>query len=159
MRSLITNGTIVTADGSYVADVLIDGETITAIGRDLAGAGMTADKTIDAAGRYVIPGGIDAHTHMELPFGGTFAKDTFFTGSRAAAFGGTTTIVDFAVQSKGKSLREGLDVWMAKAEGNTVIDYGFHMIMSDVNDATLAESSWPRACPISSCSPPIRGSS
>jgi dihydropyrimidinase len=139
MRHLITNGTVVTADGSYVADVLIDGETIAAIGRDLAGAGMTADDTIDAAGRYVIPGGIDAHTHMELPFGGTFAKDTFFTGSRAAAFGGTTTIVDFAVQSKGKSLREGLDVWMAKAEGNTVIDYGFHMIMSDVNDASLAE--------------------
>ncbi len=139
MRTLITNGTIVTADGSYQADLLVDGETIAAIGRDLAATGMTADETIDAAGRYVIPGGIDAHTHMELPFGGTFAKDTFFTGSRAAAFGGTTTIVDFAVQSKGRSLREGLDVWMAKAEGNTVIDYGFHMIMSDVTDASLAE--------------------
>ena len=139
MRTLITNGTIVTADGSYSADVLVDGETIAAIGRDLRGAGMTVDETIDAAGRYVIPGGIDAHTHMELPFGGTFAKDTFFTGSRAAAFGGTTTIVDFAVQSKGRSLHEGLEVWMAKAEGNTVIDYGFHMIMSDVTDASLAE--------------------
>jgi dihydropyrimidinase len=139
MRTLITNGTIVTAEGSYPADVLIDGETIAQIGRDLAGAGVTADDTIDAAGRYVIPGAIDVHTHMELPFGGTFAKDTFETGTRAAAFGGTTTIVDFAVQSRGKSLREGLDAWHAKAEGNAVADYGFHMIMSDVNDATLAE--------------------
>ena len=139
MRTLITNGTIVTADGSYAADILIDGETIAQIGRDLAGAGVTADETIDATGRYVIPGGIDVHTHMELPFGGTFAKDTFETGTRAAAFGGTTSIVDFAVQGKGQSLREGLDAWHAKAEGNAVTDYGFHMIMSDVNDATLAE--------------------
>ena len=139
MRTLITNGTIVGADGSQVADVLIDGETIAAIGADLGAAGMTADETIDATGRYVIPGAIDVHTHMELPFGGTFAKDTFETGTRAAAFGGTTTVVDFAVQSKGKSLREGLDAWHAKAEGNAVADYGFHMIMSDVNDDTLAE--------------------
>ena len=87
----------------------------------------------------MIPGGIDVHTHMELPFGGTFAKDTFETGTRAAAFGGTTSIVDFAVQSRGKSLREGLDAWHAKAEGNAVTDYGFHMIMSDVNDDTLKE--------------------
>ena len=139
MRTLITNGTIVTADGSYPADVLIDGETIAQIGRDLAAAGVTADETIDATGKYVIPGGIDVHTHMELPFGGTFAKDTFETGTRAAAFGGTTSIVDFAVQSKGQTLREGLDAWHAKAEGNAVTDYGFHMIMSDVTDATLAE--------------------
>ncbi len=139
MRTLISNGTIVTADGSYPADVLVDGETIALIGRDLAATGMTADETIDATGRYVIPGGIDVHTHMELPFGGTFAKDTFETGSRAAAFGATTTIVDFAVQPRGGALRDGLDVWMAKAEGNTVIDYGFHMIVSDVTDASLAE--------------------
>src|SRR4249919_842023 len=139
MRTLITNGTIVAADGSSIADVLIDGETIAQIGPDLAASGVTADETIDATGRYVIPGGIDVHTHMELPFGGTFAKDTFETGTRAAAFGGTTTVVDFAVQSKGKSLRQGLDAWHAKAEGNAVADYGFHMIMSDVNDDTLAE--------------------
>jgi len=138
MRTLIANGTIVTADGSYAADVLIDGERIVQIGAALADS-TQADETIDAAGRYVIPGGIDVHTHMELPFGGTFAKDTFETGTRAAAFGGTTTVVDFAVQSRGKSLREGLDAWHAKAEGNAVADYGFHMIMSDVNDATLAE--------------------
>ena len=139
MRTLITNGTIVTADGSSAADVLIDGETIAQIGADIAGAGVTADETIDASGRYVIPGGIDVHTHMELPFGGTFAKDTFETGTRAAAHGGTTTIVDFAVQSKGKSLREGLDAWHALAEGNAVTDYGFHMIMSDVTDDSLKE--------------------
>lgn len=139
MRTLISGGTIVTADGSTVADVLIDGETIAQIGRDLATAGVVADETIDATDRYVIPGGIDVHTHMELPFGGTFAKDTFESGTRAAAFGGTTTVVDFAVQSRGATLREGLDTWHAKAEGNAVADYGFHMIMSDVNDATLAE--------------------
>ncbi|HEU5204220.1 MAG TPA: dihydropyrimidinase [Candidatus Limnocylindrales bacterium] len=139
MRTLISNGTIVTAEGSSVADVLVDGETIALIGADLGGAGITADETIDASGKYVIPGAIDAHTHMELPFGGTFAKDTFETGTRAAAFGGTTTIVDFAVQSRGASLREGLDAWHAKAEGNAVADYGFHMIMSDVNDDTLRE--------------------
>jgi len=139
MRTLITNGTIVTADGSSVADVLIDGESIALIGSDLAAAGIEADESIDASAKYVIPGAIDVHTHMELPFGGTFAKDTFETGTRAAAFGGTTTIVDFAVQSRGSSLREGLDAWHAKAEGRAVADYGFHMIMSDVNDATLAE--------------------
>jgi dihydropyrimidinase len=139
MRTLIANGMIVTADGSYRADVLVDGELIVQIGADLAAAGVTADETIDATGKYVIPGGIDAHTHMELPFGGTFAKDTFETGTVAAAFGGTTSIVDFAVQSKGHALRAGLDTWHAKAEGNAVLDYGFHMIMSDVTDDTLAE--------------------
>ena len=150
MRTLITNGTVVNADGSYRADVLIDGETIAAVGAVGPGGGLAGslasaltgsgvDRRIDASGKYVIPGAIDVHTHMELPFGGTFAKDTFETGTRAAAFGGTTTIVDFAVQSRGKSLREGLDAWHAKAQGNAVIDYGFHMIMSDVNDDTLAE--------------------
>ena len=139
MRTLITNGTIVTAEGSSVADVLVDGERIAAIGADLQGQGITSETTIDARGKYVIPGAIDVHTHMELPFGGTFAKDTFETGTRAAAFGGTTTIVDFAVQSKGKSLREGLDAWHAKAEGNAVADYGFHMIVSDVTDDSLRE--------------------
>ena len=136
MKTLIHGGTVVTADGSFPADVLVDGETIAAVGRDVT---ATSEKHIDASGKYVIPGAIDVHTHMELPFGGTFAKDTFETGSRAAAWGGTTTILDFAVQSRGKSLREGLDGWHAKAQGNCAIDYGFHMIMSDVNDATLAE--------------------
>jgi dihydropyrimidinase len=136
MRTLISGGTIVNADASTPADVLVDGERIALIG---SGLEVTADRTIDASGKWVIPGAIDVHTHMELPFGGTFAKDTFETGTRAAAFGGTTTIIDFAVQSKGKSLREGLDAWHAKAEGKATIDYGFHMIMSDVTDETLAE--------------------
>ncbi len=151
MRILIKNGTVINAGGRQQADVLIDGDKIVALVArpgddagisDKAGAALLAlgaDETIDATGKWVIPGAIDEHTHMELPFGGTFAKDTFETGSRAAAFGGTTTIIDFAVQSKGKSLQEGLDIWMAKAEGHAVIDYAFHMIMSDVNDATLEE--------------------
>ncbi|HEY7025571.1 MAG TPA: dihydropyrimidinase [Candidatus Limnocylindrales bacterium] len=141
MRTLITNGIVVNADGSTQADVLVDGEQIAVVGRGLAGSDIAAhvDATLDANGKYVIPGAIDVHTHMELPFGGTFAKDTFETGTRAAAFGGTTTVIDFAVQSKGKSLREGLETWMAKAEGNATVDYGFHMIMSDVTDGSLAE--------------------
>ncbi len=136
MRTLIKGGTIVNADVSTAADVLVDGERIALIGQSLD---AEADRTIDASGKWVIPGAIDVHTHMELPFGGTFAKDTFETGTRAAAFGGTTTIIDFAVQGKGQALREGLDAWHAKAEGRACIDYGFHMIMSDVTDATLAE--------------------
>jgi dihydropyrimidinase len=139
VRTLISKGTIVNADASSQADVLVDGETIAAVGRDLAASVGSVDRQIDATGKYVIPGAIDVHTHMELPFGGTFAKDTFETGTRAAAFGGTTTIIDFAVQSKGKSLREGLEAWQAKAQGNAVVDYGFHMIMSDVTEASLAE--------------------
>ncbi len=139
MRTLITNGLVVTAEGSYLSDVLVDGETIALLGRDLAGTGVTADETIDATGKYVVPGGIDVHTHMELPFGGTLAKDTFASGSKAAAHGGTTTMLDFAPQTKGRPLHEGLDAWRAKAEGHTAIDYGFHMMMTDVNDATLAE--------------------
>ena len=135
MRTKIATGTVVTASEMVAADVLIEDETIRAVGADLG----EADRVIDAAGRYVMPGGIDVHTHMELPFGGTFAKDTFETGTRAAAFGGTTSIVDFAVQSKGKSLREGLDAWHAKAQGNAVTDYGFHMIVSDVTDDSLRE--------------------
>jgi dihydropyrimidinase len=138
MRTLISNGTVVTAEGSYPADVLIDGEAIAQIGLNLRET-VQADETIDASGKWVIPGGIDVHTHMKLPFGGTFAKDDFFTGTRAAAFGGTTTIVDFAVQSKGGTLREGLDKWHELAEGNAVADYGFHMIMSDVTDDSLRE--------------------
>ena len=136
MRTLIKGGTVVNADASTRADVLVDGEVIALLGADLD---IEADRAIDASGKLVIPGAIDVHTHMELPFGGTFAKDTFETGTRAAAFGGTTTIIDFAVQSKGKSLREGLDAWHAKAEGKATIDYGFHMIMSDVTDESLSE--------------------
>ena len=139
MRTLIANGTVVNADGSARADVLVDGETIALVGGSLAAAGVTADRTIDATGKYVIPGAIDVHTHFDMPFGGTMSKDTFETGTRAAAFGGTTTILDFAIQPRGGSLRAGIDEWHAKAEGSCAIDYGFHMIVSDVTDAVLEE--------------------
>ncbi|MEZ0088894.1 dihydropyrimidinase [Streptacidiphilus sp. EB129] len=140
-RVLIRNGLVITAAEEVHADVLIEGERIAALAAtgSAAAAGWTADTTYDATGRYVIPGGVDVHTHMELPFGGTAAIDTFETGTRAAAWGGTTTIVDFAVQSVGRPLREGLDTWHAKAEGNCAIDYGLHMIMSDVTEDTLKE--------------------
>ena len=135
-RTLITGGTIVTAADTYQADVLVDGEKITQIGRGLAAGGA---KKIDAKGKYVIPGGIDVHTHMELPFGGTFASDDFETGTRAAAFGGTTTIVDFAVQAMGGTLAAARDEWLRKAEGKAVVDYGLHLIVRDVSDRVLRE--------------------
>jgi len=141
MRILIRGGTVVTATGSSAADVLIDGETVAAL-LDPAHTGSfagLADRSIDATGKYVIPGGIDVHTHLDMPFGGTFSADDFETGTRAAAWGGTTSLVDFAVQPKGSSLRETLDAWHAKAEGKASIDYGFHMIISDVNEQTLKE--------------------
>ena len=137
MRTLIVNGTVVNANGSQQADVLIDGETIAAVGRGLAAIAGTVDRTIDAAGKLVIPGGIDVHTHMELPFGGTFASDTFETGSNAAAWGGTTTIVDMAVQRYGENVHDGLAEWHRKAEGNCSIDYAFHQIIGGVDDESL----------------------
>ncbi|PYC70155.1 dihydropyrimidinase [Streptomyces tateyamensis] len=140
-RTLITGGLVVTAAEEMHADVLIEDQKIVALAAtgSSTAAGWQAETVIDAHGQYVIPGGVDAHTHMELPFGGTSASDTFETGTRAAAWGGTTTIVDFAVQPMGGALREGLDAWHAKAEGNCAIDYGFHTIVADVNDAVLKE--------------------
>jgi dihydropyrimidinase len=138
MRTLIANGTVVTATDSTAADVLIEGEQVAAVLAPGTFEG-TADHTIDATGKFVVPGGIDVHTHMELPFGGTAASDSFETGTRAAAWGGTTTIVDFAVQTKGQSLMEGFEAWMAKAEGRCAIDYGFHLIVGDVTEQSLKE--------------------
>src|SRR3954469_2397311 len=120
MTTLIKNGRIVTAVDDYHADLLIDGGTIVTIGKSIE---AEADLVIDARGRLVIPGGIDPHTHMELPFGGTSASDTFETGTIAAAHGGTTTIIDFAVQSKGQALGAAIDTWHQKADGRTSIDY------------------------------------
>lgn len=140
-RTVIRGGLVVTAAEETLADVLIEDGKVAALaasGSECA-RGWTADRTIDATDRYVLPGGVDGHTHMEMPFGGTFASDTFETGTRAAAWGGTTTIVDFAVQTVGHALREGLDAWHLKASGNCAIDYGFHMILSDVNEHTLKE--------------------
>src|SRR2546426_4403908 len=139
MKTLIKNGRVVTAVDTYVADVLIDGSTVAMIGTGLEGVVRTVDKTIDATGRLVIPGGIDPHTHMDLPFGGTSSSDDFESGTRAAAFGGPTTIIDFAVQYHGQSLNQALDVWFGKAEGKAAIDYGFHMIVTDLPDQRLPE--------------------
>ncbi len=139
MKTLIKNGHIVTAVDSYVADILIDGETVVMIGKDLSAVVGSMDKTIDATGKLVIPGGIDPHTHMDLPFGGTSSSDDFETGTRAAAFGGTTTIIDFAVQYHGQALNEALDVWFGKAEGKATTDYGFHLICTDLPDERLPE--------------------
>ena len=150
--TLISGGTVVTASGTLDADVLVAGEKIAAVlarwddpprpprqgmAREVTGdadpkapespAAVAADRVIDATGKYVLPGGIDVHTHMEMPFGGTSSVDTFETGTRAAAWGGTTTIIDFAVQAKGTSLLATLDKWHAKADGNCAIDYGFHI--------------------------------
>lgn len=141
--TLIKGGTVVSATGRGEADVLIDGETIAAVlapdsqllGTDVA---ASVDAVIDATGKYVIPGGIDAHTHMELPFGGTNASDTFETGTRAAAWGGTTSIIDFAVQRTGERVQDGLAAWHEKARGNCAIDYGFHQIVGGVDDDSLA---------------------
>jgi dihydropyrimidinase len=134
--TLIKNGRIVTAVDDYNADILIDGGSIVTIGKSID---ANADKVIDAKGRLVIPGGIDPHTHMELPFGGTASSDTFETGTIAAAHGGTTTIIDFAVQGKGQSLKQAVDAWHAKADGKTSIDYGFHLICTDLPDERLPE--------------------
>ncbi|MFF8281812.1 dihydropyrimidinase [Streptomyces albus] len=139
--TLITGGLVVTAADEVAADVLIEGGRIAAVvdRHSTVAASLTADRTLDATGLYVIPGGVDGHTHMDFPFGGTFSSDDFETGTRAAAWGGTTTIVDFAVQTRGRALREGLDRWHAKADGRCAVDYAFHMILSDVNDGTLRE--------------------
>ena len=139
-RTLIKNGTVVTAADTFDADVWIEGERIVALAHpSLRETAPKADLEIDATGKYVLPGGIDAHTHLDMPFGGTTSSDDFETGTIAAAHGGTTTIVDFAIQTKGKTLREGIDAWHAKAEGKAAVDYGFHMITTDVNPTTLKE--------------------
>ncbi|MCE9575221.1 MAG: dihydropyrimidinase [Deltaproteobacteria bacterium] len=140
MRTLIKDGTVVTATDTYAADVWIEDGVITAIAAPGQRAALgVADVVVDARGKYVMPGGIDCHTHMDLPFGGTNSSDDFDTGTYAAAHGGTTTIIDFAIQQKGGAMRAGLDTWHAKAEGRAAIDYGFHMIMTEANPQALAE--------------------
>ena len=135
MSTLIKGGTVISATGPALADVLVDGETIAAI--FAPGRGPADVETIDATGKYVIPGGIDAHTHMQMPFGGTQASDTFDTGTKAAAIGGTTTIIDFAIQRTGEVVQDGLAAWHAKTQGQCHIDYGFHMILGGVDDDSL----------------------
>src|ERR687895_526933 len=136
MRILISGGTVVTASDIYQGDVLVEDERITTIGTELK---VPADRTIDAKHRYVIPGGIDVHTHLNMPFGGTTSADDFESGTIAAAFGGTTSIIDFAIQYRGQTMRHALDDWRRRADGKAVIDYGFHMIVTELEDAGLAD--------------------
>lgn len=137
MGLLIRNGTVVNADKTFAADVRIDGQIIREAGPGLAAAAN--DTVIDASGMLLIPGGIDAHTHLDMPFGGTTSSDDFETGTRAAAFGGTTTLVDFAIQARGTKMRDALDQWWKKADGKACIDYGLHMIVTDLGGAGLED--------------------
>jgi dihydropyrimidinase len=135
--TIITNGRVVTASDTYASDVAIGNGRIVAIGQSLPPE--NASRIIDAAGKYVLPGGIDVHTHLDMPFGGTTSSDDFETGTRAAAFGGTTTLIDFAIQYKGQTLRTAFDTWMQKASAKAVCDYAFHCIITELADAQLDE--------------------
>src|SRR6266567_8531600 len=134
MGLLIQNGTVVTADATFAADVLIEGTTVKEVRSDIDAGTHTV---VDATGMLLLPGGIDAHTHLDMPFGGTTSSDDFETGTRAAAFGGTTTLIDFAIQAKGTRMRDALDTWWKKADGRAVIDYGLHMIVTDLGECGL----------------------
>jgi len=138
MKTLLQNGTVVTATDMSKQDVLIDGEQIAMIGNNLAEQ-IEAEHFVDATGMYLLPGGIDVHTHLDMPFGGTFSSDDFYTGHVAAAFGGTTTHVDFSLQTKGDTLRNAIREWHGKAEGKAVIDYGFHVAITDLRDDVMDE--------------------
>ncbi|HMG81418.1 MAG TPA: dihydropyrimidinase [Ferruginibacter sp.] len=136
MSILIKNGNIVTAADNYVADIFIEGETISSIGKDLS---VKADEVIDATGLLVFPGAIDPHVHLEMPFMGTFSSDTYETGTRAALYGGTTTVIDFILQKQGHSLYDAYKEWSGRANNNAVGDYSFHMAVTDFNDSTCKE--------------------
>jgi dihydropyrimidinase len=136
MGTLIKNGTVVSAEKTFAADVLIDGATVKEV---RAGISPDGHELLDASGMLLLPGGIDAHTHLDMPFGGTTSSDDFETGTRAAAIGGTTTLVDFAIQAKGTKMRAALDTWWKKAESKACIDYGLHMIVTDLPEAGLED--------------------
>src|SRR5688572_31036700 len=136
MSLLIRNGRIITSSEDYIADIFIEGETISAIGKKL---GMTADETIDASGKIVIPGGIDPHVHLDMPFMGTFSSDNYETGTLAALHGGTTMVIDFILQTQGKPLRHALEAWQGRSNGNCFGDYSFHMAVTDFNEETRKE--------------------
>src|SRR5450631_3011811 len=135
--TIMVNGRVATATDTYTSDVAISDGKISALGQSLPRE--NAGKIIDAAGRYVFPGGIDVHTHLDMPFGGTTSADDFETGTRAAAFGGTTTLIDFAIQYKGQTLRQAFDTWMSKASSKATCDYAFHCIVTDVSGGQLSE--------------------
>jgi dihydropyrimidinase len=136
MSILIKNGRIITATDDYVADIYIEGETISAIGKNL---NVKADNEIDASGKLVMPGGIDPHVHLDMPFMGTYSSDNYETGTRAALYGGTTTVIDFILQTQGKSLQSALQEWKGRSDNNAVGDYSFHMAVTDFNDETKKE--------------------
>ena len=136
MSILIKNGRIITATDDYVADIFIEGETISAIGKNLK---VTADEVIDASGKLVMPGGIDPHVHLDMPFMGTYSSDNYETGTRAALYGGTTTVIDFILQTQGKSLQSALQEWKGRSDNNAVGDYSFHMAVTDFNEETKKE--------------------
>ncbi len=136
MKTLIKNGTVVTAAETYRADLLIDGEKIALLGMDLPADGA---RVVDASGKYILPGAIDVHTHLELPFGGTVASDDFYTGHKAAAFGGTTSHIDFVIQGKGESLHQAVENWHRKSDAKAVVDYGFHVAVTDLTEAVMNE--------------------
>ena len=136
MSILIKNGRIITATDDYVADIFIEGEIVSTIGKNL---NVQADKEIDAAGKLVMPGGIDPHVHLDMPFMGTYSSDNYETGTRAALFGGTTTVIDFILQTQGKSLQSALQEWKGRSDNNAVGDYSFHMAVTDFNEDTKKE--------------------
>src|SRR5664279_91665 len=141
MSVLIKNGRIITAADDYVADIFIEGETISAIGKNLSAETqrITSLREIDASGMLVFPGGIDPHVHLEMPFMGTYSSDTHETGTRAALFGGTTTVIDFVLQRQGNSLQSALDEWRSRSDNNCVSDYSFHIAVTDFNNDTKKE--------------------
>ncbi|TBR18112.1 MAG: dihydropyrimidinase [Chitinophagaceae bacterium] len=136
MSVLIKNGRIITATDDYVADIFIDDETVKFIGKNLL---VNADKEIDATDKFVFPGGIDPHVHLDMPFMGTFSSDNYETGTRAALFGGTTMVIDFILQKQGNSLRAALEEWQGRSNSNCVGDYSFHMAVTDFNENTKKE--------------------
>lgn len=136
MKKLIRHGIIVTATDTYQADILIENGKISTIGQDLS---LEGGEVINAQGCYVFPGGIDPHTHLEMPFGGTVTRDDFETGTIAAAFGGTTTVIDFCLTNKGEPLKNAIDTWHAKSKDKAVIDYGFHLMIGEMNEEVLGE--------------------
>lgn len=136
MSILIKNGRIITATDDYMADVFIEGETIVAVGKNL---NVVADEVIDATGKLVMPGGIDPHVHLDMPFMGTYSSDNYETGTRAALFGGTTTVIDFILQKQGNSLQAALREWKERSDNNAVGDYSFHMAVTDFNENTKKE--------------------
>lgn len=136
MSILIRNGRIVTASEDYVADIYIEGETVHSIGKNLQ---VQADQTIDASGKVVLPGGIDPHVHLQMPFMGTWSSDSYETGTLAALHGGTTMVIDFVLQTQGKSLQHALDAWRGRSDGNCYGDYSFHIAVTDYNNDTRKE--------------------